>query len=109
MSYTTVPKLLKAMQLAKASPDVECIRADWCTVWTGNEFREWFRRCLHEKINTRGGIPTAGWQRFEDLLHDARIINDYYGRRIVYPGHGILRDVRLKRRYPHVNCNPPEW
>lgn len=101
----TIRALVEAKRLALAHPDDVCIRYDWCTTWTGNEFRAWFRARLNAKINTLGGLTQPSEERCRNLALDARTINDYVGRRVRHYGcRGLLRDPRMQRRYPHINC-----
>jgi len=101
--------LLDGLQTAKQQPDAT-FKMDWATIYSGQDFRNWFRSCLHQKINERGGVgPTFEQdQRFRDLAHDAMIINEYTGERIRRPGINVLRDARMQRRYPHINNQPAE-
>lgn len=64
-----------------------------------------FARALDNRINVRGAVSMIGWDRWGDLVHDARVINDSK-RRIRWSGRNLLNDKRLARRYPDIN-NPP--
>jgi hypothetical protein len=67
---------------------------------------EQMSRALDNRINRRGGLSCAGWDRWSDLVHDARVINDSK-RRIRWSGRNLLCDARLARRYPDIHnpCN----
>jgi hypothetical protein len=104
MPSTTIAKLIEGQRLARLHPDTPCIRADWCTTWTGTEFRRWFLECLHRKINANGDLLCPDEERYADLAHDARVVNDYIGRRIRNTGScRLLRDLRMRRRYPYID------
>lgn len=107
MMYTTVTRLLETARYVKAHPDAR-IKADWCTVWNAAEFWRWFHRCLAAKINRDdrrvGRKMSDEYQRDQAL--DARVINDYVGRRARRAGMGILRTSEMRRRYPGINDQP---
>lgn len=51
------------------------------------------------------GLTMGNNQRYLDLMHDARVINDA-ANRIRWPGRTLLRDRKMIKRYPHLH-NPP--
>ena len=107
-AYTTdLPHLLATARWLKAHPTGLVPTGMWITqTWSAADFWQWFRTCLHAKIN-RG--DTRPWRKLRtdyqsDLAHDARLINDYTGRRIRCTGsRGLLRTAELRRRYPHID------
>ena len=64
-----------------------------------------FRRGLMKRCNR--GLDLGDDDRFHDLQHDARIINDH-ARRIRWSGRNLLRDPEMIRLYPHIH-NPAAW
>ena len=105
---TDVHTLVAVCRFFRAHPEGLVRVGVWPdTVWDAARFRRWFRECLADKISSRE--PRRGrkdsWQYQEDLRFDARVINDYYGRRIIWPGRNILRTLEMQRRYPHIH-NP---
>jgi hypothetical protein len=110
MYRTTLPKLLAAYRFFEQCPDGQIRTGMWeQPTWTADEFRGWFRGCLHAKINRNDRRP---WRKLDDayqlsLAIDARTVNDYYARRMRHTGcRNILRTPELRRRYPHVNSQP---
>lgn len=107
-TYTTdLPHLLTAARWCKAHPEGRLATGIWGNpTWTTTDFWQWFRACLHAKID-RG--DTRPWRKLSsdyqrDLALDARLINDYTGRRIRRTGsRGLLRTPELRRRYPHID------
>jgi hypothetical protein len=105
----TARRLLDTMAYAKTNPEATLRTGLWFDpYWTGEQVRQWFRNRLDAKIN-RNRKP-AGKRDSDSYLaayaHDARVINDYYGRRIRNHGRNLLHTCALKRRYPHID-NPP--
>ena len=124
---TTLPRLAKAWHYAKEDPNARIPTGLWSDpIWTGAQLRAYLLRKLNYKISWKGRERTAA-PRFErghavywpprgrkhdadyqaDLAHDARTINDYYGKRIRHYGcRNILRTPEMRRRYPQVNTQP---
>ncbi len=49
----------------------------------------------------------AGWHRWPDLVHDARVVDDSL-RRILWSGRNMLCDARMARRFPALH-NPADF
>ncbi len=109
----SVGTLLYSYRKFKANPDTG-FQVPWAwphDTWDWPRFRKWFRECLHRKINrddTRTGRKhTDQYQR--DLAWDRDRVHDYLFRRIRNSGcSGLLRTPELRKRYPHINCQPAE-
>jgi hypothetical protein len=127
--YTTsVRNILAAVRFFRMQPDGRVTTGIWDEPnWSRETFREWFRKRLHEKINVRGyqsrnrarrvrafwGDRRFGRRMTDDytsaIAHDARVINDYVGKRIRSTGSsGLLRTPEMQKRYPHINCQREE-
>ena len=42
-------------------------------------------------------------ERELNRILDGRTINEYYGKRIRKLGRNILRDAKMKKKYPHID------
>lgn len=109
---TDVPHLLAVARWCKRHPDgwiITGIREE--PRWSANRFFNWFRECLHTKID-RGDTRT--WRKLRptyqaDLRRDAVLITDYIHRHIRYSGcRNLLMTPEMRRRYPHINNQPRE-
>ena len=105
---TSAGRLIRAWRFFRAHPDGVLRTGLWDDpVWGQLEFSNWFRACLHAKINRfdprTGRCFTAEWQAAQ--IHDARLINDR-ARRIRWSGRNLLNTLELQRRYPDIH-NPP--
>jgi len=128
----TAQNLLNAAAFFRQHP-TGILRIDWATRWTKAEFQYWFQGCLNRKITYRSGFENCNRLRSEyrslckrfkvkgeraysnegaynlyndvlrDLRHDRDIVADYYQRRIVRRGSGILKTGYFKAKYPHIN------
>ena len=114
LTRAILSQMLAAYREMKASPDTVYtipIPGDYPEHWKFAELRRWFMGCLNSKINRD---DRRGWRALQpeyqiDLACDARVVNDYYSRRIRHTGcYGLLRTPELKRRYPHIDRQPSE-
>jgi hypothetical protein len=107
---TDAHTVIAVMKFFKDHPEGQVKTGIWKEkeTWNYQEFKKWFYGCLLEKINSHNivlGRKTSPVYQ-EDLWTDARIINDYFGKRIRNSGRNILRTPEMKMRYPEID-NPP--
>jgi|SRR3990172_6521291 len=100
----SIHALLDAVALAKRDPSIKFrVPGDWTI--DGHAVLTMWNRGITAKCNR--GLPTSSDERYLNLKLDARTINDYYGHRIRHTGSlGLLRDIRMQRKYPHINNQP---
>lgn len=108
----TVPKsigsLLKAVRLAKSNPYMRFkVPGDWDM--TAKEVLRMWTDGVHARASR--GLPQLSAKQLKrhlDLQIDARWINEY-ARGVRCTGcRGLLRDSRMKRKYPHIDNQPAE-
>ena len=104
IAYKSTGALVRAVRAAKTNPNIRFhVPGDFPL--TADEVLANFRRGLMKRCNR--GLDLGDDDRFHDLQHDARIINDH-ARRIRWSGRNLLRDPEMIRLYPHIH-NPPAW
>ncbi|HRJ52222.1 MAG TPA: hypothetical protein PLE99_05620 [Candidatus Thiothrix moscowensis] len=106
----SIRALLSAVVACKANPAI-VINVPGDFPITGRQFLQdvWLRGL---GVKCRRGLPALsqrGEQAYLDVQHDARVINGYYGQRIRHSGcRNLLRNQKLKRRYPHIDNQPAD-
>ena len=107
MRVKSAQALLQAYQEFKSNPDIYYHLANvWPDEdWSWLEFRAWFMKCLHAKINRldarSGRCYTPEYQ--VGLRRDCDRIKEYYQKRIIHSGCNILETSECKHRYPHID------
>lgn len=101
--YRSTSTLLSAVKIARRDPQHWFNVPGWFPI-QGSEVLRNFADGVMRRCNR--GLELGNEARYQDLLHDARIINDSK-RRIRWSGRNLLNDARLAKRYPHVH-NPPQ-
>jgi sarcosine oxidase delta subunit len=87
------------------------IEVSWHQKMSAAEWLRWFRKTLHEKISS---YERRTGRKFDDtyqleLRRDARLINDYFGKRLRHTGcRNILWTREMQERYPQVNTQERE-
>ena len=103
--YKSPGALVRAVRISRANRQIRF--AVPCNFpLTAEEVLANFRAGLMRRCNR--GLDTGNDARFQDLQHDARIINDA-AKRIRWSGRNLLKDVRMIRRYPQIHNPPNEW
>lgn len=103
---TSITALLAAVRIAKSNPDARFSVPGHFDLDAQDVLALWGRG-----VNARAsrGLPVFSKKAqtdFEDLLIDARRINEYASG-IRHSGcRGLLRHPRMKRRYPHIDIQP---
>lgn len=93
--------ILKVRDFFKQNPDGIIRTGVWTDpTWNKEQFYNWFKRCLNNKI---AGKDMAYTERELNRILDGRTINEYYGKRIRKLGRNILRDAKMKKKYPHID------
>jgi hypothetical protein len=107
----SVRALLDGVVACKANPSIRINVLGGFPI-TGQAFLEGvWQRGVQAKCN-RGVPPLSprGKQAYRDLLHDARTINAYCRDRVRHSGcRNLLRNPKLRRRYPHIDNQPKSW
>lgn len=107
MSSLLVPKswsaLIRAVKLAKLDPGASfSVPGDWPL--SSRDVMQLWERGVHARASR--GLPILSarqLRRYDDLKIDALRINEYR-RGIRSSGcRGLLRDQRMKRKYPHID------
>lgn len=101
-----MPAYLDAVNRAKAG-EAMTVKVDWCTTWDAEGLLRHFRKGVLGRASR--GLNQTG-RKFSDdyqsaLVHDSRIIEDHYSRRVHHSGRNILNCPELKRRFPLID-NP---
>ncbi len=104
MSYRiNTSNLVAAYKFFKQNPEGSITTGIWTMPnMTRAEFKKWFVSCLHKKTGGEA-LTEKDW----DLIWDARVVNEYYGKRIRHSGsRGMLRTEKMRKKYPHINNQP---
>ena len=107
-----VPKsinaLLRAVALAKSNPQA-IFPVPGGFPLSSEELLRFWRDGVHRRASRGLAYPANADQRLCDLRVDAHRINDYQ-RRIRHTGsRNLLRDQRMKRKYPHIDNQPFDY
>lgn len=99
--YKSAGALVQAVKIARADPSARfTVRGGFPL--SAQDILDNFAAGVMRRCNR--GLPAIDEQRYSDLCHDARVINDA-ARRIRWSGRNLLRTRKLALRYPHIN-NP---
>ncbi|MDD5394848.1 MAG: hypothetical protein PHE17_17660 [Thiothrix sp.] len=107
----SIRALLDVLAASKQNPSIR-INVPGDFPITGEYF---LRNIWHRGLQTKcsRGLPALsqrGGQACHDMQADARHINAYYRDRVRHPGcRNLLRNPKLKRRYPHIDNQPKSW
>ena len=103
--YKSPAALVRAVRIALANPGMR-FTVPGNFPLTSAEVLANFKSGLMKRCNR--GLNTVDEQRYQDLRHDARIINDA-AMRIRWPGRNLLRTPVMIRRYSHIHNPPVEY
>lgn len=110
---TETRNILQAARFFRLNPDGEIVTGMWeHPTWDKHEFREWFIECLNAKCSR--GLEHPAWRRWKREYQrnqevDGETILAFTAFRRRSSGScGMLRTPELKRRFPHINCQPWE-
>lgn len=99
--YKSAGALVQAVKIARSNPDARFNVPGGFPLYA-KDILDNFAAGVMRRCNR--GLPSTDEQRYIDLRHDARVINDA-ANRIRWPGRNVLRTRRLALRYPHIH-NP---
>lgn len=102
ISYRSTGALVQAVKLARANPRARFDVPGHFPI-SATEVLQNFAQGVMRRCNR--GLKLGNHRRYLDLVHDARIINDWK-QRVRWSGRNLLNDQRMARRYPQVH-NPP--
>jgi len=102
--YKSPGALVRAVRIAKENPDRRFEVQHDFPLYSADILAN-FQKGLMLRCNR--GLSIVDDHRFQDLKHDARVINDA-ARGIRWPGNNLLRSKKLIRRFPHINTPPVE-
>lgn len=102
--YKSPGALVNAVRAAKASPSMR-FNVPGNFPLDASEVLANFKAGLMKRCNR--GLPSDNEDRYQELQHDARIINDA-AMRIRWSGRNLLKTAKMIKRYPEIH-NPPEW
>ena len=101
--------LLQAVRIARQNPRARFEVPGQFPLDSSDVLRLW-ERGVHARASRWIELTEAQEREHELLLHDARVINDYVGKRIRHTGcRNLLRHPGMKARYPHIDNQPREF
>ena len=102
----SIQALLQAVALAKSNPDAT-FSVPGGFPMSSEELILYWQKGVHRRASRGLVYPADADDRLSDLRWDAMQINHYQERRIRHSGcRNLLRDKRLKRKYPHIDNQP---
>lgn len=105
----SISALLQAVRAAKSNPHIRFTVPGDYDMDADDVLKLW-RRGVDARASR--GLPQLSPEKeraFRDLQVDARRINEYASR-VRHSGcRNLLRHPTMKRRYPHIDNQPPIW
>jgi hypothetical protein len=101
----SITALLSAVKLAKANPQMTFTVKKGQPITSKDVLTLW-RNGIAQKCARGAELTPRQHARHDDLAIDARRIQEYRQGMRCSGCRGLLRDARMRRRYPHINNQP---
>ena len=102
MKRITVHSLVECWRGVKSNPETVINSGDWTRPqWTSAYFRQWFTRCLADKINAHDPRYPRGRKAQDDYQTELCRLRAYIGNRIVIDWIAPCLGARVKGALAH--------